>query len=209
MPIAQIEGPRGRHAGTGLLVNASEFFENPGGERVLLTNWHVVSKDGEDPSSVPPTGQRLTLRPAASGKLYRLKEVVAFSRCLDASFVSLEPVDPQIDYCPLRIPPAEFDQNKKQRVCVIRYPGGRGLSFSLHDSLWLDSDATKLHHRTPTEGGSSGSPVFDEDNWMLVGLLHGGSKNMPRLKGRPGTYEANEAFSFAAIRDAIRANPMA
>ena len=70
------------------------------------------------------------------------------------------------------------------------------------------SDGTRLHYRTPTEGGNSGSPVFDEDNWMLVGLHHAGSKEMPRLRGQAGTYEANEAVSIAAIRDAIRANRM-
>jgi V8-like Glu-specific endopeptidase len=63
-------------------------------------------------------------------------------------------------------------------------------------------------YRTPTESGNSGSPVFDEDEWMLVGLHHAGSKEMPRLKGKGGTYEANEAFSITAIREAIATNRM-
>jgi len=207
LAIAQIESASGRHTGTGFLVSAREFFENPGGAPVLLTNWHIVSKDGEDPLSIPPEGAVAYFEACGeTGKQYRLKEVVAFSRRLDASFVSLEPVDPETGNCPLRVPPAEFDPQKKQRLYLIGYPGGRGLSFSLHDSLWLDSDGTKLHYRTPTEGGNSGCPVFDDTDWMLVGLHHGGSKEMPRLKGQPGTYEANEGLSITAIRDAIRVN---
>jgi Trypsin-like peptidase domain/MAP3K TRAFs-binding domain len=207
--IAQIEAPNGRHAGTGFLVNASEFFAHPGGDPVLLTNWHVVSKDGEDPLSIPPDDAVARFEACGeAGQVFRLKQVIAFNRRLDATFISLEPVSPDIGNCPLRVPPAEFDPKKGQRLYVIGYPGGRGLSFSLHDSRWLDSDGAKLHYRTPTEGGNSGSPVFDEDNWMLVGLHHAGSKEMPRLKGQAGTYEANEAYSVTAIREAIATSLM-
>jgi V8-like Glu-specific endopeptidase len=207
--IAQIQSNSGRHLGTGFLVSPTEFFKNPSGEPVLLTNWHVVSKDGEDPLSIAPeNGVAFFEACGSNGEEYRLKQVVAFCRSLDASFVTLEPVATQIGNCRLRVPPAQFDEKKKQRLYVIGYPGGRGLSFSLHDSLWLDSDGTRLHYRTPTEAGNSGSPVFDEDDWMLVGLHHAGGKEIPRLKGKSGTYEANEAFSITAIRDAIATNLM-
>jgi V8-like Glu-specific endopeptidase len=101
-----------------------------------------------------------------------------------------------------------FGSEKKQRLYIIGHPGGRNLSFSLFDSLWLDADETKLHYRTPTEGGSSGSPVFDQENWTLVALHHAGLQNMPRLHNQPGTYEANEGIAVNAIREAIRLNRM-
>jgi V8-like Glu-specific endopeptidase len=60
-----------------------------------------------------------------------------------------------------------------------------------------------VHYRTPTEGGSSGSPVFDEEGWTVVALHHAGRRDMPRLDGK-GTYEANEGIQIHAIQQATR-----
>jgi V8-like Glu-specific endopeptidase len=86
---------------------------------------------------------------------------------------------------------------------VIGYPLGGGLSVSLQDSYWLDTNGKVLHYRTPTEPGSSGSPVFDEKFWSLIALHHAGDTNLPRLKGS-GTYEANEGIAIKAILKATR-----
>ena len=58
-----------------------------------------------------------------------------------------------------------------------------------------------MHYRTPTEPGSSGSPVFNS-KWEVVALHHAGSQNAPRLHGR-GEYQANEAITLRAICQAI------
>jgi endonuclease G len=59
--------------------------------------------------------------------------------------------------------------------------------------------ATRLHYRSATEPGSSGSPVFN-DLWQLIGLHHYGG-TLHRLE--PGrteeTYEANEGIALRAI----------
>jgi V8-like Glu-specific endopeptidase len=68
--------------------------------------------------------------------------------------------------------------------------------------LLLDWDQHLVHYRTPTEPGSSGSPVFD-DQWRLVAIHHKGSSNLPKLNGKPGTYEANEGINILAIADAV------
>ncbi len=203
--IARIEAANGRHLGTGFLVKASDFLAGHSGDPILLlTNRHVVSKDGEDPLSIPPDDGVAHFEACGNaGAAFRLKAVVASNQRVDASFVSFETTPSELGTCPIRVPPVEFDPKQRQRLYVIGYPGGRGLSFSLHDSQWLDSDGAKLHYRTPTEGGSSGSPVFDEDYWMLVGLHHAGGAAVPRLNGQSGTYPANEAFSVAAIREAV------
>ncbi len=59
-----------------------------------------------------------------------------------------------------------------------------------------------VHYRTPSEGGSSGSPVFGPTDWKVVALHHAGSNDMPRLDGQ-GTYEANEGIALAALTKAI------
>jgi V8-like Glu-specific endopeptidase len=78
---------------------------------------------------------------------------------------------------------------------VVGHPLGGGLSFSLEDNLLLDWDQRVVHYRTPTEPGSSGSPVFD-DQWRLIALHHAGGSNMRRLNGKPGTYEANDGINI-------------
>ena len=58
------------------------------------------------------------------------------------------------------------------------------------------------HYRAPTEGGSSGSPVFNQD-WELLGLHHSGGKDMAKLNGKEGRYAANEGIWIEALRKGI------
>jgi V8-like Glu-specific endopeptidase len=61
-------------------------------------------------------------------------------------------------------------------------------------------------NRAPTEGGSSGSPVFNSRLWQVIALHHkGGKTGMSQLNGKPGTYAANEGVSIASIIAAMRA----
>jgi hypothetical protein len=60
-----------------------------------------------------------------------------------------------------------------------------------------------LHYRTPTDPGSSGSPVFNPD-WDVIALHHAGTSTTPRLHG-DGEYEANEGISMVAIRKKLNA----
>jgi V8-like Glu-specific endopeptidase len=86
------------------------------------------------------------------------------------------------------------------QVRVIGHPSGRGLSISVNKLL--DHQTPKVHYRTATEGGSSGSPVFNQD-WKLIGLHHAGGDAVPRLNGTEGTYEANEGIWIHSICQAI------
>jgi V8-like Glu-specific endopeptidase len=86
-----------------------------------------------------------------------------------------------------------------ERIYVMGHPGGGALAVSLHDSHLLDYEDPRIHYRTPTAEGSSGSPIFDSQ-WRLIGVHHAGSWKMPRLNGQVGTYEANEGIWIEAIR---------
>ena len=57
---------------------------------------------------------------------------------LGACFVALRGPVAGADGCPLQPPPVLFDKEKRQRVYVIGYPLGSDLSFSIHDSVWLE-----------------------------------------------------------------------
>lgn len=103
------------------------------------------------------------------------------------------------------------------RSAATRAAGGRDLSFSFQDNELLDHEGPpagrpqipgvcRLHYRAPTEGGSTGSPVFNARLWQVIAMHHKGGKiGMPRLNGKPGTYGANEGISIQSIIDAIRA----
>ena len=204
--IGRIEDTNGRRVGTGFLVRRGDFLDGGGDEPALLTNWHVISEKAEHPLSLKPEAAVANFE--ACNKKFRVaRQMLAYSRRLDASLVALEELTGVGGHCPIEPAPAAFDHKKPPRVYVIGYPGGRGLSFSIHDSVWLDADDTRLHYRTPTEPGSSGSPVFDEDNWVLIGLHHAGKQDMKKLNGQEGSYQANEGIRVEAIVKAFAANP--
>ena len=91
------------------------------------------------------------------------------------------------------------------RMYIIGHPDGRDLELSLQDNNLLACDDRRLHYRTPTEPGSSGSPVFEPKGWRVVALHHKGSNTLARIDGEPGTYQANEGISIAAIQAWTRA----
>jgi hypothetical protein len=63
---------------------------------------------------------------------------------------------------------------------------------------------SRVHYRAPTEGGSSGSRVFNADLWQVIALHHkGGKSGLQKLNDKPGTYAANEGISIQSIRDAV------
>src|SRR5262249_28035477 len=89
------------------------------------------------------------------------------------------------------------------RMYIIGYPDGRDLELSLQDNRLLACNERLLHYRTPTEQGSSGSPVFEPEDWRVIALHHKGSQTMKRLDGE-GAYEANEGVAILAIQKQLR-----
>lgn len=201
--VARIETEAGRKVGSGFLVDPADFFAGTPtiAGPVLLTNWHVISEAGAYPASIAPAAARARFE--ASGATVQVRAIVGASSTLDACFVSLDPIDPAVECCPVLPPPIQFDRQQRQRVYVIGYPKGGDLSFSIHDSIWLDMDDTQLHYRTPTDPGSSGSPVFEQEGWKVLALHQAGGRRVPRLRGT-GTYEANVGIAIGAIREAVR-----
>jgi V8-like Glu-specific endopeptidase len=78
------------------------------------------------------------------------------------------------------------------------------LQFSIKDNKLLALKDRFVHYRAPTQGGSSGSPVFNEF-WELIALHHAGGFNVPKLDG-DGVYAANEGISILSIVEQIRSS---
>jgi hypothetical protein len=208
--IGCVTDANGRRLGTGFLVAADALGLGSDG-LVFMTNSHVISDTVKD--AIPSSTAWVTfeLESVAKGKpvSHKVAPKVLFTSPpgdpgisagdrLDVTVVRLESWPD--GGLPLRTNDSLPTPSRKTRVFVVGHPSGDALQLSLIDSELLDvcDHDRLLHYRTPTEPGSSGSPVFNS-NWEVVALHHAGSSAMPRLRGK-GQYEANEGISLRSIR---------
>jgi hypothetical protein len=203
--VARIGRERTRGVGTGFLLLGTKLHPTLGDEPYLLTNSHVVSPDPEVSIAMRPEDAVITFEglPGAEHDTWTVKKLIFNSPIekLDATLLQLD--HPIAGVEPYKIAPALPDRQSQQRIYVVGHPLGGGVSFSLQDNLMLDWDKRVVHYRTPTEPGSSGSPVFD-DQWRLIALHHAGGANMRKLNGQLGTYDANEGINILAINEEIK-----
>jgi V8-like Glu-specific endopeptidase len=213
--IGCVTNKLGARLGTGFLVDGAWLGFGHAGT-VFVTNAHVLS--ATVPKAISPDNALVTFEVASEIAqrpiFYRVDQVLFESEpgnlgassddTLDVTVVTLKSETQVVPhFTPLKIAPSLPLVQYKSRAYVVGHPMGSGLQISLNDSLLLDIDGAErlVHYRTPTDPGSSGSPVFNTD-WEVIGLHHGGSRVTPRLKGT-GNYEANEAISLLAIRRKI------
>lgn len=212
--IGCVSNRAGERRGTGFLVDGAALNLEAG--PVFVTNAHVISS--EVLNATRPEDARVTFETDTSSESpvapYAVDKILFTSRpgrlgissdadkLLDVTVVTLRGL-PSARAC-LQLAEKLPSIEPNTRVYVVGHPRGGGLQFSLNDSVLLDIDEPRrlVHYRTPTEPGSSGSPVFNAA-WEVIALHHAGSTTAPRLHGR-GNYEANEGISLGAIRDALK-----
>ena len=205
--IARVDRLNGKGHGTGWLVRSGDFFP-PGffqdgkSRLLLLTNAHVVNKDGSGGALAPDEARANFQGPGAVLEFDRIVWSSSPDE-LDATFLEFKSEPPAIDHLPVFDKKVRFTE-PPSRVYIIGHPGGRDLELSLHDNLLLGCNDRLLHYRTPTEGGSSGSPVFEAEDWRVVGLHHAGG-TFERLDGKQPPYEANEGIAVRALKAKIAA----
>lgn len=204
--VAQIINSDGIGLGTGFLVRGSDIHESLGQDWVVVTNAHVISDDpleqSDNPASLPSDKAEIRFEAKDPNKKFKVDKILFSSPRteLDCTIVSLQSTVEHTKPFPIATHLPLL--NKNQRVYVIGHPRGGILSYSIDDNLVLDHEKPKIHYRAPTEGGSSGSPVFNQA-WDLLGIHHAGGMNMQKLNKKPGTYPANEGLFFQSIRDAF------
>jgi hypothetical protein len=197
--IARIERADGKGIGTGWLVRAEDFFNDRHG-LVLLTNAHVISAAGGGGVLRP---YQAIANFQVLQKTFTLEDQVIWSSppsSLDATFVAFKGAVPEADPMPVSMHPVELE-TPAQRVYIMGHPDGRNLELSLHDNKLVSCIEHYLHYRTPTEKGSSGSPVFEHTAWLVVALHHAGEPSAD-ASGKKLAYEANEGIAIAALRAA-------
>lgn len=190
--------------GTGFVVPGKLLSAKLGGGFLLVTNAHVVSADEalRAEGALHPDEAIVTFAAleGAANREFTLRRILFSSPPAELDVVVAElsdEVNPASAYPLAPVLPA---RNTEATLRVIGHPSGRGLSLS--SNRFLDHEAPKLHYRTATEGGSSGSPVFTHD-WRLVALHHAGGEAVPKLNGQPGAYQANEGIWMRSICAAV------
>jgi hypothetical protein len=216
LAVAAIRQRLGSRLGTGFLVRAADLGLEPGEELLVMTNFHVVNEHGASPG-VKPEHAEVVFEAADPDQVYLVDPIVWSSPIErhDATLLRLQ--TPVTGITPLPVAKNLPALEKTARVYIIGHPGGRDLAFSFQDNDLLDHEGPaagkpqipgvcRVHYQAPTEGGSSGSPVFNAKLWEVIALHHKGGKiGMPRLNGLQGEYAANEGIGIGSIREALRA----
>lgn len=212
--VCRIENIFNEPQGTGFLVHGRDLGASLPDEPVVLTNAHVVSPDY--PKALHVNRARFVFYGLPSHADGSPRNHVSEARgilwssppsmppepdALDCTIVRLKNLPTGIMPCPIAsaLPLRAGDP----RVLIIGHPGGGGLSFSMSDNALIDYDdlGPRVHYRTPTEGGSSGSPVFNND-WEVIAVHHAGDDSMHSIDGQR-TYEANEGIWIQSVRNAV------
>jgi hypothetical protein len=215
LSVAAVRTRGDSRIGTGFLVRAGDFGREPADELLVLTNFHVVNPNGAGPG-IRPEEAEVVFEAVTPERPYPVKEILWSSppERHDASLLRL--AEPVAGITPLPLAKSLPVLEDSARVYVVGHPGGRDLAFSFQDNELLDHEGPpngklpipgvlRLHYRAPTEGGSSGSPVFNSLLWEVIALHQkGGKLGMPKLNGRDGTYAANEGIAIQSIAAAMR-----
>jgi hypothetical protein len=203
--VCKITDAAGEGWGTGFLLRGSLIHDSLGDDTLLATNAHVVS-------SLPGVAQlrdveaagRFDVTKGVDGEplvLEGLREIWTSppSRC-DVTLLRFDTELPQLEQ-PIEAAPVAPPASENAYVYVIGHPAGAGVKFSIrgNDLLGYDGENWKVHYKAPTEGGSSGSPVFSSA-WQLMAVHHAGNEKMRRFDDPSQTYKANEGITLESIR---------
>jgi hypothetical protein len=197
--------------GTGFLLQGSLIHPDFGDGPVLVTNAHVCSPEPGIGKLLPPEAKAVfDVTKAVDGS----QLVLTGFECLwsspppvcDVTILRFTGSEPKLEH-DLQVATNPPPVTEGAYVYVIGHPAGGGIKFSIrgNDLLAYDADMFKVHYTAPTEGGSSGSPVFNQA-WQLMAVHHAGDAKMRRLDDPSATYQANEGITIKAIREEYAKN---
>ncbi len=183
-------------------------------KELVITNHHVINARN--------SGERNASK--SDFELQAASTVVQFDFDADnmlGNFVKadkLEAADENLDYAIIRLKTAVervslvilseeilVNNADPQGVNIIQHPLGYAKKVALRNNHIYDSQYPKVRYFTDTEGGSSGSPVFN-DNWQVI-ALHRASTVVHNVQyNGQATAWVNEGVQLKAILDHLTAN---
>jgi hypothetical protein len=142
---------------------------HPGTEFRLAKDWLV---DWSPDSTADVLNDPLVL-PGAEELDYALLRVEGDPGSQPVSAKTAEPGAPARGF--ITVPTGAVDLRADAPLFIVQHPKGAPLklAFDTQSITTVNSNRTRVRHRTNTEGGSSGSPAFDA-HWNLLALHHGG-----------------------------------
>ena len=218
--------------GTGFAIEGRLLHPDWAGRTVIVTNNHVISSAGSVRSRKPSSSRAMFAKLDGTEKPIDFDSVLWESEYdfHDITVLTLKETLPE-GAKPLTALSKDVlggrarDEDAIGMCYVIGYPFAQELCFSLADNILLDHDGpencemrehdgrqvcvgatanpVRVHYRTPTTRGNSGSPVFDGETISLLAVHHSGDSNMKRLSPRVGSYAANEGIWIESIVKAI------
>ena len=157
--------PLGTAFGSGFLV---------GNRNYIMTNNHVLP----DIESAQSATVEFDFDQDTIEYLVSLQPETFFvtSQELDVTIVRCDPSTLPDSVQAVEIPQSQHLVTRKERVNIVQHPQGRRKEIALHDNTVTYVYDKAIRYTTDTEGGSSGSPVFNNE-WQLCALHHAGWKN--------------------------------
>jgi V8-like Glu-specific endopeptidase len=142
---------------------------HPGTEFRLATDWLI---DSSPYSTVDDVDDPLLI-PGAEELDYALLRVDGDPGSIPVSATSAEPGAPVRGF--VQVPAGTVAITNDQPILIVQHPKGDPLklAFDTRAVTMVNGNRTRVRYRVNTEGGSSGSPVFDV-NWNLLAIHHWG-----------------------------------
>jgi len=177
--------------GSGFLADGAIFHPGWQGERVFVTNEHVVSplQSPGDRLAIAPAQAQVRFTFADETATYKIAEILWFSPrdAHDVSIFRLQSLPDNLE--PIRDYSTQLPECDRVGgniapfyVTAIGHAGGGQLALGIDNpQLWhhdgpCDGSGrpVRLHYHAPTQQGNSGSPVFEWPALNLIGVHHAG-----------------------------------
>ena len=182
----------------GVIGHATGFLISPS---LLLTNNHVLENYDTAQSSVAQFNYEVDLdlneTPMKSFRLTPGRFFITDQK-LDFTIVAIEEVSADgtqvSDFGYLPLIPQTGKGLVGEYVSIIQHPSGAPKAVAIRENQILDVFDDYIHYTTDTMPGSSGSPVYN-DEWFVISLHHAG---VPSPNNR-AEFIANEGIRISSI----------